>query len=92
MEREYRATLLDAIMQFGLEHRKTMAIEECAELINALAKERRGRKNDVITEIADVQIMIDQLKLIYGEEKVKNEIDRKVARLQTLLMGINDGI
>ena len=76
--------LKEAINIYGVIHQKEMAIEECSELINALCKEKRGRviDDDVITEIADVTIMCQQLTLIYGEEKVREEINRKVRRLK----------
>ncbi len=42
---------VDAIMTFGTTSQIDMAIEECAELINALQKRKRGRasKEDIIT-------------------------------------------
>lgn len=74
-----------AINKFGLESQKRMAVEEAAELINALMKESRGRVNDadIITEIADVQIMMEQLAIIYGYDKVAQERERKLDRLFT---------
>lgn len=71
------------IATFGVDSQKAMAIEECAELINALCKEKRGRATDedIITEIADVQIMCDQLAIIYGKERVRQERLRKLFRL-----------
>ena len=79
-----KQVLQEAINKYGNDNQKRMAIEECAELINALCKEKRGRNtdDDVITEIADVTIMCQQLTLIYGEEKVREEINRKVRRLK----------
>lgn len=70
------------ITKFGFDAQKAMAIEECAELINALCKEKRGRATDedIITEIADVQIMCEQLAIIYGKEKVRQERLRKPNR------------
>lgn len=72
-----------ALECFGVESQKRMAVEECAELINALMKEKRGRvtDEDIITEIADVQIMMEQLAQIYGKEKVRRERYRKLRRL-----------
>lgn len=72
-----------AIESFGVDSQKMMAVEECAELVDALMKEKRGRvsADDVITEIADVQIMMEQLAQIYGREKVKRERYRKLRRL-----------
>lgn len=73
-----------AIETFGINNQKMMAVEECAELINALVKEKRGRVSDdeIITEIADVQIMCEQLMQHYGREKVTRERYRKLRRLE----------
>lgn len=71
------------VTSFGREAQKAMAMEECSELINALCKEKRGRvtDKDIITEIADVQIMCNQLALIYGKDEVRYEKSRKERRL-----------
>ena len=71
------------VTSFGHEAQKAMAMEECSELINALCKEKRGRvtDKDIITEIADVQIMCNQLALIYGKDEVRDEKARKERRL-----------
>ena len=78
------------ITKFGFDAQKAMAIEECAELINALCKEKRGRATDedIITEIADVQIMCEQLAIIYGQEKVRQERLRKLMRLHNRIQNI----
>jgi len=57
---------------------------EVGELLSALNKYKRGRatKEDVITEIADVQIMCEQLAFVFGEEEVEHEHERKLIRLQ----------
>lgn len=78
-----------AIESFGVQSQLDMAIEECAELIDALMKHRRGR-NDiqaVVTEIADVQIMMAQLEIIFaGNSKiVEMERMRKMDRLRNRL-------
>ena len=78
------------ITKFGFDAQKTMAVEECAELINALCKEKRGRATDedIITEIADVQIMCEQLAIIYGKEKVRQERLRKLLRLHKRIQSL----
>lgn len=77
------------ITKFGFDAQKAMAIEECAELINALCKEKRGRADeDIITEIADVQIMCEQLAIIYGKEKVRQERLRKLLRLHKRIQSL----
>lgn len=73
-----------AVDKFGPESQIDMAIEECAELINALCKLRRERVGpiDVVTEIADVQIMCEQLAYMFGEKTVADERKRKIERLR----------
>lgn len=81
---KHEETLQKAILKYGWTSQITMAVEEMAELLNALAKERRGRatQNDIVTEIADVTIMMWQLTIMYGEQAVETEIERKIKRLQ----------
>lgn len=81
---KHEETLQKAILKYGCTAQITMAVEEMAELLNALAKERRGRatQNDIVTEIADVTIMMWQLAIMYGEQSVEMEIERKIKRLQ----------
>ena len=78
----------NAIETFGIEPQKKMCIEECAELINALAKESRGRssKKDIITELADVSIMVGQLALFYGLNEFENERNRKLMKLNERIL------
>ena len=76
-----------AIAQYGVEPQKKMAIEEMAELMNALMKFDRGRNtvDDIIEEIADVTIMMSQLAIIYGQKAVQLQIDYKTQRLSRRL-------
>lgn len=57
------------IKQFGIESQINMAIEECGELIVELAKRDRkingSNAYSICSEIIDVEIMINQLKLIF---------------------------
>lgn len=78
-----REVCKQAIVKFGPQSQIDMCIEECSELINALEKYRRGRntKEDVITEIADVQIMCEQMQELFGNIAVAVERDRKIRRL-----------
>ena len=73
----------EALRKWGIEAQRAMCIEECAELINALAKERRGRvtREDILTELADVSIMVDQMALHYGLDDFKNERNKKIVKL-----------
>ena len=81
-----------AIMQhYGAEHQKDILIEECAELIQAVEKSRRGVLKedkpaytyDMISEMADVLIMLWQFESImsaYSRQCFEDEIQRKLRR------------
>jgi NTP pyrophosphatase (non-canonical NTP hydrolase) len=75
-----------AIECFGGFEQERMAIEECAELIQAISHKHRGRPHNIAEEIADVEIMLEQLKIINGcQEKVasikKDKVDRLYDRI-----------
>jgi NTP pyrophosphatase (non-canonical NTP hydrolase) len=78
----------NVILEWGIAAQVDMAIEECSELINALEKYRRGRvsEKEVITEIADVMIMCEQMAFIFGEEAVEEEKHFKLDRLLKRLL------
>ena len=69
---------------FGIVNQTFMLVEECAELLNAVAKKKRDRakKEDIITELADVSIMVEQLAFFYGWDAFKDEKERKLTRLE----------
>lgn len=71
-----------AITKYGSDKQMDKAEEECMELCLALRHFRcsKATNDDVITEIADVTIMCQQLARIFGRRKVKDEIDRKRKR------------
>jgi len=54
-----------AVNTFGHGAQIEMAIEECAELIQALQKFKRRKPHNVAEEIADVEIMCKQLRIIF---------------------------
>lgn len=58
----------EAISKFGTSAQIIIAMEECSELIKELSKVLRGKCNvdNVSEEIADVQIMLEQLKIIFN--------------------------
>lgn len=76
-----------AVDRMGIDSQVIVAIEEMAELTDALCKSKRGRNTpaDIITEIADVQIMMEQLSLYYGKDAVAAERSRKIDRLENRL-------
>ena len=57
-----------SIEHYGKDVQSTVCMEECAELIQAISKEKRGKsdKDHLAEEIADVIICIEMLKQIYN--------------------------
>lgn len=88
MERDERIKLyLRAIRNWGEEAQTDMVNEECGELITAMAQFKRGRTShhDVMTELADVSIMVEQLATIMGYSDFEQEKERKLERLRDRL-------
>ena len=74
--------LTTAIRTFGETAQEGVAIEECAELIQAISHKHRGREHNIAEEIADVEIMLEQLKIINNCHKEVAEIHKqKIDRL-----------
>lgn len=88
MENHEMELFQNVLEVFGAEAQDRMCIEECSELINALSKKYRGRSSneDILTELADVSIMVDQLALHYGYADFKNERNKKIIRLNERLL------
>jgi len=80
--------LRKTINHFGEQCQKNKAIEELGELVSALSKEPYGgSKESVISEIADVKIVLAQLELMYLSSRVKEAVDFKLQRLESRLIG-----
>jgi len=75
----------------GQEHQLTVAIEEMSELTKEIVKMLRikGNRMHLIEEIADVEICLEQLKLIYSVDNKEIELFKKfkLSRLQHYYIG-----
>lgn len=71
-----------AIYTFGAEAQKIKAMEELGELIQALSRSILNQEHNVEEEIADVEIMICQLRKIFDSPKVDQFIYEKLERLK----------
>ena len=76
-----------AIKENGVELQLTVAIEELAELQQALCKYKRGEEHNVEEEIADVKIMIEQLEMLFDKNAIGRWKNKKVDRLEERLKG-----
>lgn len=84
--------LKDAVETYGDYDQIEMLIEECSEVILAAQKLKRcgnfahpERSAHLMEEIADVSIMIDQMKYIFDEEKINAYREAKLHRLEQRL-------
>lgn len=77
-----------ALDKWGTQAQITMVFEEMAELQKELCKNLRGNDmvEDIAEEIADVEIMLEQMKIIFEiEEDVKKFKEFKIERLAETL-------
>lgn len=82
---ERKEVYLRALHKWGAQNQTMIAVEEMSELTKEICKLHRGKKEleDLADEIADVTIMMEQLRLIYGvNDLVCAHMDMKVRRLQ----------
>lgn len=86
-EEEKNQLYTDVLSAWGIGNQVFMVMEESGEMLNALAKANRGRitKEEVITELADVSIMMEQMAVYFGYDEFKAEKERKLKRLKERL-------
>jgi hypothetical protein len=96
-ERE-RALARRALSVWGVGSQTAVALEELGELSAALSRfvfRRRGSLLSVATEVADVQICLEQMAEAFGGEEFRAlvglERRRKLQRLEEMLGADRDG-
>lgn len=85
---ERRAIYGEALQRFGPEHQMNKFDEELGEFLTELARMRNGEGSieKMAEELADLTIMLEQLRLIFNvNEKVCGYMDQKIRRLQKRL-------
>lgn len=66
-----RKTLQSVIDHYGADHQLAKAVEEQTELVHVIARRLQSGewdRNALYEELADVYVMLDQLKLIFCAE------------------------
>lgn len=84
-----------ALNKWGIEFQMDMLIEEMAELTKEIIKSRRmgliRNQEQIVEELVDVEIMLNQLKLILSDylhsypALYKNFREKKIERLKKML-------
>ena len=89
-ESEYIDVYQDAVDKWGVSTQVMMTMGECGELIAALNRvfnQGRNEIESVYEEIADVEIMLGQLRCIFGDDKIDKIKSDKINRLAGILDG-----
>ena len=94
--KERNEAYLKAIKKWGVKAQLEMAQEEATEL--ALAIRKQIRKNDdvsfsnLVEEIADVEIMIEQITLMHNDLGFRQMVDsQKSFKIKRLLKRLDEG-
>lgn len=80
-----------AVETFGADLQQMVDIEEIGELLQAISKRARGKDNrdNLAEEIADVEIMLEQLKYIHNcPIEVELWKARKLDKLKIMVEGV----
>lgn len=85
--KERKELYKQAISKWGVGNQVFMVMEETGEMLNALAKYNRNRStpHDIITELADVWILMEQMAEVFGWENFESEKEHKLLRLKERL-------
>ena len=85
MENDKRFEIISrALEHYGATRQIMKVCEEYSEATVAVLHHLDGKisREEVISEIADVEIMNKQMQILYGVDEVRKEIDRKLERLE----------
>ena len=73
-----------AVQTYGADAQLCQIQEEAAELIAAISHFRRGRqgsREELLDELADMDIMLEQARVIFGDDAVTSAATPKIERL-----------
>lgn len=79
---------LNALTTYGPQAQCDQCIEEMAELTVEIQHHKRGLEHNAPEEIADVLIMAEQMRLLFGADAVDKIKAEKLARLRRRLDGV----
>ena len=81
-----------ALEYYGVHSQIVKCMEECGELIQALAKNMCGENiENVVEELADVEIMLMQMRAVFGRQDAHRMMAQKLARLKMRMEEVGCG-
>lgn len=91
MTEEEKSIYISAIEKYGVDNQISQLHEEIGELMTAINRFKRGRVaiDAIEEEIVDVEIMLEQMKVIFNckEDDLKQLRKHKTTRLKERLHG-----
>lgn len=87
----HKEQLRAALVMWGSEQQLRKLQEECCELgaaVNHFFSTRRSlheTEAEIIGEIADVEILLQQARIMFGDERIDVAILKKLVRLQEMI-------
>ena len=90
--KDYEILNIKTSEYYGFDKQSNLLMEECAELIQAVNKYKRNPSSgteNIIEEIADVELMIEQIKHLLGintkyvEGNKQHKVERQKKRMAT---------
>ena len=92
VENDFKAMCKEIADHYGYPSQSSQLMEECAELIQAVNKYKRAKTSDAqyiafrnyVEEIADVEIMLEQIKYLIGVKDADLEETKKFKLHRTL--------
>jgi len=88
MKKDNHYLFMKAKVAFGETAQITQCVEELCELATALARylNGKGKTHQVIEELADAEIMLEQMRFYFDPQLIDGEKKFKLDRLQERLM------
>lgn len=87
-----KTVICAAMNKHGFEQQMDMLAEECLELALAIRKARRNNglmdkeyRANIIDEVADVNIMLEQVNMMFSTTAIQKRIYYKIQRLKNRL-------
>ena len=80
-----RAICYKAVRTFGEYSQCIKAMEECGELIHALSRtvlDQDADFDNICEEIADLEILMDQMRVIFGDAFIDKWKEKKLKKLE----------
>lgn len=91
MNEKQKRYCCEILQHYGLQNQLWQTIEETSELNQAIVKHHRyGTMDGILEELADVEIMLVQIKMALNEEQLarvdlitQSKLERQIARIRS---------